>query len=171
MLYLKFHHCTEVHCELTKTGAVVPQNWFCWPHESIKFLSKAMGGFSQITHSKGEFKGKMIFLVYISESTGISNHIRKLHQPGLNSQYKKFINQKMVRVLVAISFLLHLANAHSRIDFSYPTESSSSCDCKLITECHQINELAIARKWNELKNGYTHCGFNRKVPKYCCPSK
>ena len=61
------------------------QNWFCWPPESIKFLSKEMGGFSQITQRKGEFKGKMVILVYISEGVGISNHIRKLHQQGINS--------------------------------------------------------------------------------------
>merc|ERR1711973_828610 len=73
----------------------------------------------------------------------------------------------MVRGLIAVIFFLHVA--YAKIDFLYPTESR--CDCKLITECNQINELTMTKKWNELKNGYTHCGFNRKVPKYCCPSE
>jgi len=27
----------------------------------------------------------------------------------------------------------------------------------------------LQKKWHELKNNYTICGFDRKVPKFCCP--
>ena len=76
----------------------------------------------------------------------------------------------MVRVLITITFLLHLVSGRSKIDFpSFPYEPN--CDCKVITECNQLNELAIAEKWNALKNDFIHCGFDRKVPKYCCPAE
>ena len=43
------------------------------------------------------------------------------------------------------------------------------CNCKVIFECEELNELAVSYKFNDLKTNYTSCGFDRKVPKYCCP--
>ena len=43
------------------------------------------------------------------------------------------------------------------------------CNCKVIHECEKLNELAVSHKFNDLKTNYTFCGFDRKVPKYCCP--
>ena len=43
------------------------------------------------------------------------------------------------------------------------------CNCKVIHECEKLNELAVAHKFDDLKTNYTSCGFDRKVPKYCCP--
>ena len=44
------------------------------------------------------------------------------------------------------------------------------CNCKPIYECEKLNELVVSHKFNELKTNYKSCGFDRKVPKYCCPS-
>ena len=43
------------------------------------------------------------------------------------------------------------------------------CNCKVLHECKVLNELANARKFDELKNKYVSCGFDRKNPKFCCP--
>ena len=46
------------------------------------------------------------------------------------------------------------------------------CNCQVIHECEKLNELAVSRKFNELKTNYKSCGFDqvdRKLPKYCCP--
>merc|ERR1712228_10436 len=43
------------------------------------------------------------------------------------------------------------------------------CDCKVLSECNVLNELANARKFEELKNKYNSCGFDRREPKFCCP--
>ena len=32
-----------------------------------------------------------------------------------------------------------------------------------------MNELAQAQKFDELKNQHKSCGFDRKIPKFCCP--
>ena len=49
-------------------------------------------------------------------------------------------------------------------------KKKSVCDCKSIHECEKLNELVVSHKFNELKTNYKSCGFDRKVPKYCCPS-
>ena len=49
-------------------------------------------------------------------------------------------------------------------------KKESVCNCKPIHECEQLNELVVSHKFNELKTNYKSCGFDRKVPKYCCPS-
>ena len=76
----------------------------------------------------------------------------------------------MVRVLAGILLLLHLVSGSAKIDSTFQLYDPN-CDCKIITECHQLNELAIVKKWDELKKNYTICGFDRKVPKLCCPSE
>merc|ERR1712217_21141 len=57
---------------------------------------------------------------------------------------------------------------NQKIEFS---KSESTCNCITITECKEVNELALAKKWKQIKDDYTQCGFNRKIPKYCCPSE
>ena len=42
------------------------------------------------------------------------------------------------------------------------------CNYKVILECEKLNELAVSREFNELKTNYKLCGFDRKLPKYCC---
>merc|ERR1711971_815160 len=74
----------------------------------------------------------------------------------------------MARILRAILLLLPLVSGSTKIDFTFEVYDQN-CDCKIITECYQLNELAAAKKWDELKNNYTICGFDRKVPKFCCP--
>ena len=49
-------------------------------------------------------------------------------------------------------------------------KKESVCNCKPIHECEKLNELVVSHKFNELKTNYKSCGFDRKVPKYCCPS-
>ena len=48
-------------------------------------------------------------------------------------------------------------------------EAKSGCNCIVITECKQLNELAQAQKFDELKSKHKSCGFDRKIPKFCCP--
>ena len=43
------------------------------------------------------------------------------------------------------------------------------CNCKVIFECEELNELVISHRFNDLRTDYKSCGFDRKVPKYCCP--
>jgi len=69
-------------------------------------------------------------------------------------------------------FWLVLAVCHqviisqSQIEFN---NESFGCNCKLLTECDPINELVKAQKFTELRNNHKSCGFDRKIPKYCCP--
>ena len=49
-------------------------------------------------------------------------------------------------------------------------KKESVCNCKPIHDCEKLNELVVSHKFNELKTNYKSCGFDRKVPKYCCPS-
>jgi hypothetical protein len=75
----------------------------------------------------------------------------------------------MAKIVRGILLLLPLVSCSTKIDFTFEIHDSS-CDCKIITECPKLNELANEKKWNELKKNYTICGFDRKVPKLCCPS-
>ena len=75
----------------------------------------------------------------------------------------------MAQVVRGILLLLPLVSGNAKIDFTFEVYDQH-CDCKLITECPQANELAIAKKWEELKKNYTICGFDRKIPKLCCPT-
>ena len=72
----------------------------------------------------------------------------------------------MIRYLWFLDFVLHHINGQNQITF-YAQESV--CNCKVIHECEKLNELVISHKFNELKTNYKSCGFDRKVPKYCCP--
>ena len=75
----------------------------------------------------------------------------------------------MAKIVRGILLLLPLVSCSTKIDFTFEIHDSS-CDCKIYTECPKLNELANEKKWNELKKNYTICGFDRKVPKLCCPS-
>ena len=63
--------------------------------------------------------------------------------------------------------LVHQISSQSEIKFK--VEAKSGCNCKVITECNPLNELAQAQKFDELKSKHKSCGFDRKIPKFCCP--
>ena len=50
----------------------------------------------------------------------------------------------------------------------YPNFEIGTCLCTKVTDCLPLNELIKQRKFNELKD-FERCGFDKKIPKYCCP--
>merc|ERR1712079_119328 len=47
-------------------------------------------------------------------------------------------------------------------------EDIDVCLCTKVTDCVPLNDLIKERRFNELKN-FESCGFDKKIPKYCCP--
>ena len=53
-------------------------------------------------------------------------------------------------------------------DFKCPNFEDEICLCTKVTDCVPLNDLVKQRKFNELKD-FEFCGFDKKIPKYCCP--
>ena len=53
-------------------------------------------------------------------------------------------------------------------DFKCPNFEDGVCLCTKVTDCVPTNDLVKQRKFNELKD-FEFCGFDKKIPKYCCP--
>ena len=47
-------------------------------------------------------------------------------------------------------------------------KANENCLCTKVTDCIPLNELIKQRQFNELKD-FERCGFDKKIPKYCCP--
>ena len=93
--------------------------------------------------------------------------VNMLHEE--EAHWWKSLSMKMDRLLTGIIFVVILGNVHSEI--SLEVEDNASCNCVLLTECNQLHDLAIAENFDELRNNFKICGFERKVPKFCCPSE
>ena len=58
-----------------------------------------------------------------------------------------------------------------KIKADFFAEIGSDCNCMSVKECNQEKKLVKEKKWDELNNNFTLCGFEEKVPKYCCEKK
>ena len=47
-------------------------------------------------------------------------------------------------------------------------KANENCLCTKVRDCIPLNELIKQRQFNELKD-FERCGFDKKIPKYCCP--
>merc|ERR1712241_1457117 len=90
--------------------------------------------------------------------------------PRINFTRKSIIKMSKTTIFWLMSFaLVHQIRSQSEIRFNIEAKAKSGCNCIVITECKQLNELAQAQKFDELKNQHKSCGFDRKIPKFCCP--
>lgn len=66
-------------------------------------------------------------------------------------------------LLLFVVHYLHAQVIQSGLD------NDSPCDCKSIFECASLKAFLDRREFSVLRT-HKSCGFERKVPKYCCPS-
>ena len=74
------------------------------------------------------------------------------------------LNCKICSLLLL--FVVHYLHA---LEIQYAKDNDSPCDCKSIFECESLKAFLDRREFAVLRS-HKSCGFERKVPKYCCPS-
>ena len=74
----------------------------------------------------------------------------------------------MVQCKIGFVFCLLMQYLHAQRILYEVGEPESVCDCKSITDCASLKALLDRREFAVLKT-HKSCGFERKVPKYCCP--
>ena len=79
---------------------------------------------------------------------------------------------KMLRVLIEGTLLIYLVNGLALIEMPKHTWGpNNSCNCVNVNKCDEVKKLWSDKKFDELNNNFTLCGFDGKVPKYCCAKK
>ena len=83
------------------------------------------------------------------------------------------LNCESLKPLITIEALEVLSICDESVedenDSKCPTNfEHGTCLCTKVTDCVPLNELIKQRKFNELKD-FERCGFDKKIPKYCCP--
>mgnify|MGYP006963459207 CR=1 FL=1 len=66
----------------------------------------------------------------------------------------------------SLLLLVHYLHA---LEIQYAKDNDSPCNCKSIFECESLKAFLDRREFAVLRS-HKSCGFEMKVPKYCCPS-
>ena len=106
----------------------------------------------------------IVFMVENSSKASNENCVSAL----LCEDLKQVISLEALKVLSFCDDKKIIKNENDGFKKCPNFEDIDVCLCTKVTDCVPLNDLIKQRRFNELKN-FESCGFDKKIPKYCCP--